>query len=198
MPDFERFKRYIRLESAILLVVLVLAAGGVYLYQEEAKLNEEVEALEDDKRLAREDLQAMKAETAKMGEELAQKEAELEQALETIRKEEVVEVEAPQLSTRREAIGLSSELITFAAGTELALTDFDTSETSVEVGALELPGFNYAVVAAGSSRSLLEMLRIVADVTSARINSLDFERDVEGTGEWVMSLDVDVAYTEEG
>jgi hypothetical protein len=195
---FDRLRSQLNLQSAMLVVVLVLAAVGAYTFQERHKVDEQAMSLDDDRRMVREDLEASRAERTRMADALAQKNQELERTMEDIKSADVGAVEPPKLSSRRQAIDLSSELIAFAAGANLALTGFDSIKTTVEMGTDELPGINYTLVVAGPSAPLLNMLRVVAEVTSARINTLDLERVPDELAQWVMSLDVDVVFAEDG
>lgn len=205
----DQLKDKLNIETGVLLAAIIIAVGGAYLYQLNTGVQNDVQLLQDDQTIAIDDLAAMSFEATSMGQQLAEREAELEQVRADAEIQGDAVQELPLLSPRDSAWGLSSTLIAFAAERELDLTNFDTSETTVLVGSLELPAVSYSIVATGEQAPLLDLLRIVAGVESIKISALDLERHVEDVEDdqapaipgpvlWVMSLDLDVIYDAEG
>ena len=205
----DQLKDRLNIETGVLLAAIIIAVGGAYLYQLNTGVQNDVQLLQDDQTIVIDDLAAMSFEATSMGQQLAEREAELEQVRADAEVQGDAVQELPLLSPRDSAWGLSSTLIAFAAERELDLTNFDTSETTVLVGSLELPAVSYSIVATGEQAPLLDLLRIVAGVESIKISALDLERHVEDVEDgqapaipgpvlWVMSLDLDVIYDAEG
>lgn len=205
----DQLKDRLNIETGVLLAAIIIAVGGAYLYQLNTGVQNDVQLLQDDQTIVIDDLAAMSFEATSMGQQLAEREAELEQVRADAEVQGDAVRELPLLSPRDSAWGLSSTLIAFAAERELDLTNFDTSETTVLVGSLELPAVSYSIVATGEQAPLLDLLRIVAGVESIKISALDLERHVEDVEDgqapaipgpvlWVMSLDLDVIYDAEG
>ena len=193
----DQLRGLVRLETAMLLVVLVIAAGSAYYYRESSRVKAEVLELAGQQELAADDLAAMKSETARLTERLDQEQAAMARLRESMEAQETPSVEAPSLFTRQQAQDIGLRLIEFATDRDLELPTLDTIRVEIEVGPLVLPAFNYAIVAAGPSKSLLEMLALVEETRTARIDTLKLERDPEDTSRWVMTLDVSVVFAEE-
>lgn len=205
----DQLKDRLSIETGVLVAAIIIAAGAAYLYQLNTSVQDDIQALQDAQTIVFDDLGAMSAEATSMGEKLAEREAELVKARADTQIQGEPVRELPPLSSRGAAWGLSSTLIAFAAERELDLTNFDTSETTVLVGSLELPAVSYSIVATGEEAPLLDLLRIVAGVETIKISALDLERHleeveddqapvIEGPVMWVMSLDLDVIYDSEG
>ncbi len=205
----DQIKEKLTIEMGVLAAAVIIGAGGAYLYQLNSGVQDEIQELQEAQFIVVDDLEAMSAEAASMGQQLLEREAELEKVRVGAQAQSEPTQELPPLSSRSGAWGLSSTLIAFAAERELDLTNFDTNETTVLVGAMELPAVGYSIVAVGEEAPLLDLLRIVAGVETLKISALDLERRVEdaeddqapvvgGPVMWVMSLDLAVIYDAEG
>jgi hypothetical protein len=188
----------VRLETAMLLVVVVIAAGGAYYYMESSAVKAQVRDLAEQDELVADDLAAMRAETARLTEELDQKSSEMASLQESNQSPEITSVEAPSLFSRQQAQDIGVRLIAFADEADLDLPTLDTIRVALEMGPLVVPAFNYSIVAAGPSKPLLEMLALVEETRTAKIDTLKLKRDPEDVNRWVMTLNVNVVFAEEG
>ena len=87
----------------MLLVVVVIAASGAYYYMESSAVKAQVRDLAEQYELAADNLVAMKAETARLTEELDQKSSEMASLQESSQSQEISSVEAPSLFNRQQA-----------------------------------------------------------------------------------------------
>jgi hypothetical protein len=188
----------VRLETTMLLVVVVIAAGGAYYYMESSAVKAQVRDLAEQYELAADDLVAMKAETARLTEALDQKSSEMASLQESSQSQEMTSVEATSLFNRQQAQDIGVRLIEFVAEADLELPPLDTIRVALEIGSLEVPAFNYSIVAAGPSNPLLEMLALVEETRAAKIDTLKLKCDPEDANKWVMTLNVNVVFAEEG
>ena len=177
----ERFKRYLRPD--IILVLMVLAAGfGIYfLGQQIGGTPEKEKDLE--RQLQRRDLNL---------EDLAQEVAELETQVADLEAQPIVQ---PYLS-REEARNLGPALSAYVSDNELKLLNFNTSSKLVSISEEEQrPVISYLVVIQGDALALVGLLKLVDDVDTAVVQTLDFSREPELQIDWILNLSIIVYHS---
>ena len=187
-----------RRETALVLVVLAIAAGGGYLYWETLPVKEEIRVLQRDRTIVDDDASVIAAETAQLREKVVRKQEDLGRVRQNLEDERSQAVQSATLTTLQEAVDLSSKLIALAADRDLTLGNFDSNKSVVSLGPRELSAINYSLVATGPYGPLLDMLRIVDEVATVRIGTLVLDRDPDDPTHWTMKLDLEVVYGEEG
>ena len=164
-------------------LVLIVAVGGWYLLGQVEGPQEDEASL--DKRLSG---------TLDSIESLAEDEAGLQQQFREL--ESAPEPET--FPTRAEALDLSATMGTYVSERGLQISAFYTAQRTGEPDASGLPAIAYTLIIQGPADLLIGMMLLVDAVPAAVVQSLEFTRASEATDQWVMSLDMDVFYQEEG
>ena len=119
-----------------------------------------------------------------------------------LRKKEAREYQATasvsRLTSVTEAEGLATKIAEFAGANALELDDFETTKGPRVVGGVEFPAIEYRFRAKGQPVALIGLLGTVNDTLTARIESLDLNRDSDDTSVWSMNLALLVPYGDEG
>ena len=195
---FRNVKALVRLETALVVVILAAAAAGAYLYLERADAQDQVADLNRQIDITKADAETFRGQSGTTAEELTRKAQELVLKREELAQEE--EMLRPQgLPYRREALDLSARLTSYVAEHGLGLGSFKTDpKASMTIGDTEFPAVNYALIAFGTTESLIGVLDTVRNVSTVRVNKLELARDLEEESQWIMDLNITVVYTEEG
>lgn len=119
-----------------------------------------------------------------------------------LRKKEAREYQAAasigRLTSLSEAEGLATRIAEFAGANALELNDFETTSGPRVIGGIEYTSIEYKFKARGQPVALIGLLGIANDTPTARIESLDLNRDSDDTSVWSMNVVLLVPYGDEG
>ena len=194
----ESIRPYLKIETVLVVLVLVATAGSVYFYQERNSKEDETEDLERRLVLTEDDLSATQFDRVEVTGSLEAKRRELEtqrQALDALFTSVTSSV---SFATRQQALDLSGQLVDYAASRNLDLGNFETTQATTTVGTFAFPSISYQLVVIGRPSFLLGMLGIVKNVPSTEIDTLQLVSNANVPGQWVMTLDVSVLFSQGG
>lgn len=177
----ERYKRFLRPD--LILVLMVIAAGfGIYfLGQQIGGLPEEEKDLE--RQIQRRDM---------ILDDLAQEVAELETQVADLEAQPV-----PQpFPSRAEATNLGPVLSAYVSDNDLKLLNFNTSRQQFPISEEEQrPVISYLVVVQGEATALVGLLKLVDAVDTAVVQNLEFSREPELQIDWILNLSMIVHHS---
>ena len=182
----QQLKSLARLEVALAVLVLAIAAFAYNLYQQaqEAKENQ----VTQDRRLTalQDDLIFFESNNDK---------ARLQEELKNLRS-----TPAPaSLPNYRAALSLGNRITEYAQGQELPLTGFDREDFAVKLGETEYSAVKFTITAVGNEEQLTGMLELLKEFPTATVRTLNFVRprtsaEDARSGNWQMTLNIDVIY----
>jgi len=195
---FQNVRALVRIETALVAVILAAAVAGAYLYLERADAQKQVEELNRQVNTTMANTESYRVDTGPTADELTRKTQELALKREELAQEE--EALKPQgLPSRREALDLSTQLTSYVAEHGLGLGNFRTDpKASVTIGDTKFPAVNYAMITFGSTESLIGVLDTVGNVSTVRVNKLELARNLEVESRWILDLNITVVFNEEG
>ena len=193
----DKAKTLLRIETALVALILAAAAAGVYIFIDLGGSRDDLAEAERRFPIANNDLAALRQEKGLRVQELAIKQQNLtvEQQGSKTQEEGIIR---RTFATRREALDLSAHLIDYASDHDLGLGNFETTQSAETVGGVEFPTVSYSLLATGAPDSLIGMLDIVGGVRTAKVENLELIRDESQQALWNMTLDVVVIYFSEG
>ena len=101
----------------------------------------------------------------------------------------------PYLS-REEARNLGPALSAYVSDNELKLLNFNTSSKLVSISEEEQrPVISYLVVIQGDALALVGLLKLVDDVDTAVVQTLEFSREPELQIDWILNLSIIVYHS---
>jgi hypothetical protein len=169
----------------LVLLILVVAAGWLYLDRQTKDAKLEASGLDRKSRAARDDLRVLD-DTSIL--------AALEKDLEQLRS-------APRptsLPSLQDALKFRNEMLTYASEKGLPLNTFEISNASGGVAGAEYPIVRYSILARGNLEPLVGALKLLQDFPTATVQALRFTRNPSAEGQWEMKLDLDVFHRREG
>ena len=155
-----RYKQYLRMETALLGIVLVAAAGLVYLSQRVSEAEDE-EANSADR--------LTKTEAALV--QLTQQGDELESAVAQLKALPGLQ----SFPSRTEALALTTLVANYVAGRDIVVTAFDSERSSKSLGGADYPAIEYTLLAHGLVGPLIGLLDLIRDVPTEIVQTLDFQ-----------------------
>jgi hypothetical protein len=183
-PDLLRTLR--RPEAVLVVLILVVAAGWLYLDRQTKDAELEVSGLDRKSRAARDDLRVLEDNS-----NLAALQKELEQLRSAPR--------PVTLPSREDALKFLNEMPTYASEKGLPLSTFEFANASAGVAGTDYPIVRYSVVARGTLEPLVGALKLLQDFPTATVQALRLTRFAAGgEGQWEMKFDLDVLYRKEG
>ncbi|MDP6722335.1 MAG: hypothetical protein QGF59_26960 [Pirellulaceae bacterium] len=189
---------YLKLEIALAALVLIATAASAYFFQERNSKQDETEDLQRRIILAEDDLSATQFDRSEVASTLEVKRQELDgqrQALEVLLTSTTSSV---SFATRQQALDLSGQLVDYAASRNLDLGNFETTQATTTVGTFAFPSITYQLVVIGRPSFLIGMLSIINDVPTTEIDTLQLVNNANVPGQWVMTVDVSVLYSQQG
>jgi hypothetical protein len=192
-----QLRQHVNFETALLVLVLLGFALVAYMYMQIMETRSDFEKERQDYGKDVRGLRNQQEETLLRAQDVESWLKELE-----LRKKEAREYQAAasvsRLTSVTEAEGLATKIAEFAGANALELDDFETTKGPRVVGGVEFPAIEYRFRAKGQPVALIGLLGTVNDTLTARIESLDLNRDSDDTSVWSMNLALLVPYGDEG
>ena len=192
-----QLRQHVNFETALLVLVLLGFALVAYMYMQIMETRSDFEKERQDYGKDVRGLRNQQEETLLRAQDVESWLKELE-----LRKKEAREYQATasvsRLTSVTEAEGLATKIAEFAGANALELDDFETTKGPRVVGGVEFPAIEYRFRAKGQPVALIGLLGTVNDTLTARIESLDLNRDSDDTSVWSMNLALLVPYGDEG
>lgn len=174
-----------RPETALVVLILVVAVAWLYLDRQNKDPKAEVSGLDRSLQVSRDDLKFLDENYT-----LEALEKELEQLKSAPR--------PASLPSRQDALNFSSQLLTYATEQGLPLSTFDISEASAKVASGEYPVVRYSITTRGNLEPLVGSLKLLQDFRTATVQTLRFTRVAAAESQWEMRLELDVFHQKEG
>ena len=192
-----QLRQRVNFETALLVLVLLGFALVAYMYMQIIETRSDFEKERQDYAKDVRGLRNQQEETLLRTQDVESWLKELE-----LRKKEAREYQAAasvsRLTSVTEAEGLATKIAEFAGANALELDDFETTKGPRLVRGAEFPSIEYRFRAKGQPVALIGLLGTVNDTLTARIESLDLNRDSDHTSVWSMNLALLVPYGDEG
>ena len=192
-----QLRQHVNFETALLVLVLLGFALVAYMYMQIMETRSDFEKERQDYGKDVRGLRNQQEETLLRAQDVESWLKELE-----LRKKEAREYQAAasvsRLTSVTEAEGLATKIAEFAGANALDLDDFETIKGPRVIGGVEFPAIEYRFRAKGQPVALIGLLGTVNDTLTARIESLDLNRDSDDTSVWSMNLALLVPYGDEG
>ena len=192
-----QLRQHVNFETALLVLVLLGFALVAYMYMQIMETRSDFEKERQDYGKDVRGLRNQQEETLLRAQDVESWLKELE-----LRKKEAREYQATasvsRLTSVTEAEGLATKIAEFAGANALELDDFETTKGPRLVRGAEFPSIEYRFRAKGQPVALIGLLGTVNDTLTARIESLDLNRDSDDTSVWSMNLALLVPYGDEG
>ena len=186
LPSLERLRPLLRIETAVVVAILVLAVAW-YIYDQKASEAQEVESAIDQKlKTVQRDLQLWDANNDP--DTLVAALAELQSG----------EQGPVALPLRVDASRFRIELLSYADAHGLSLPAFDQVESVASLAEQEYQAIRYSIAAQGTANILVGVLMLLQDFPTAAVQTLDFVRPPEGFDDWNMNLELDIFFDDEG
>ena len=184
-PTLERLRPLLRIEVAIAVVILVVAAIWYNQSQDVSDAQDRESSLDAKLRAARADLRIQNSndDANELRDEIARLESEQRPL---------------SLPSRDEAMRLGQEILFYADAQQLNLPVFGREESVATLGDQDYTSIRYSLAAQGSTESLAGVLQLLRDFPTAIVQTLNFIRPPEGLNSWEMTLELDVFYGEAG
>ena len=181
-PSLERLRPLLRLEVAILVVLLLVAAVWFNLSSKIDEARDEETGVEQRLKAAQDDLDffATNNERAALEEELRLLQLELQKVNEV----------TLELSPRDDAVRVRDDILAFVEEWQLALNAFGQQELTTPAGDEEIPTLRYSFTVQGDEVSLVGILRLLQEYPTASVQALQFTRLAEDLESWEMSLEL--------
>tara|TARA_B100001245_G_scaffold191302_1_gene149537 strand:- start:221 stop:814 length:594 start_codon:yes stop_codon:yes gene_type:complete len=192
-----QLRQHVNFETALLVLVLLGFALVAYMYMQIMETRSDFEKERQDYGKDVRGLRNQQEETLLRAQDVESWLKELE-----LRKKEATEYQAAasvsRLTSVTEAEGLATKIAEFAGANALELDDFETTKGPRVVRGVEFLSIEYRFRAKGQPVSLIGLLGTVNDTLTARIESLDLNRDSDDTSVWSMNVALLVPYGDEG
>ena len=192
-----QLRQHVNFETALLVLVLLGFALVAYMYMQIMETRSDFEKERQDYGKDVRGLRNQQEETLLRAQDVESWLKELE-----LRKKEAREYQAAASVSRLTSVtgaeGLATKIAEFAGANALELDDFETTKGPRVVGGVEFPAIEYRFRAKGQPVALIGLLGTVNDTLTARIESLDLNRDSDDTSVWSMNLALLVPYGDEG
>ena len=192
-----QLRQLVNFETALLVLVLLGFALVAYMYMQIIETRSDFEKERQDYAKDVRGLRNQQEETLLRTQDVESWLKELE-----LRKKEATEYQAAasvsRLTSVTEAEGLATKIAEFAGTNALELDDFETTKGPRVVRGVEFPSIEYRFRAKGQPVALIGLLGTVNDTLTARIESLDLNRDSDDTSVWSMNVALLVPYGDEG
>ena len=192
-----QLRQHVNFETALLVLVLLGFALVAYMYMQIIETRSDFEKERQDYGKDVRGLRNQQEETLLRTQDVESWLKELE-----LRKKEATEYQAAasvsRLTSVTEAEGLATKIAEFAGANALELDDFETTKGPRVVRGVEFLSIEYRFRAKGQPVSLIGLLGTVNDTLTARIESLDLNRDSDDTSVWSMNVALLVPYGDEG
>ena len=192
-----QLRQHVNFETALLVLVLLGFALVAYMYMQIIETRSDFEKERQDYAKDVRGLRNQQEETLLRTQDVESWLKELE-----LRKKEATEYQAAasvsRLTSVTEAEGLATKIAEFAGANALELDDFETTKGPRVVRGVEFPSIEYRFRAKGQPVALIGLLGTVNDTLTARIESLDLNRDSDDTSVWSMNVALLVPYGDEG
>ena len=192
-----QLRQHVNFETALLVLVLLGFALVAYMYMQIIETRSDFEKERQDYAKDVRGLRNQQEETLLRTQDVESWLKELE-----LRKKEATEYQAAasvsRLTSVTEAEGLATKIAEFAGANALELDDFETTKGPRLVRGAEFPSIEYRFRAKGQPVALIGLLGTVNDTLTARIESLDLNRDSDDTSVWSMNVALLVPYGDEG
>ena len=192
-----QLRQHVNFETALLVLVLLGFALVAYMYMQIIETRSDFEKERQDYAKDVRGLRNQQEETLLRTQDVESWLKELE-----LRKKEATEYQAAasvsRLTSVTEAEGLATKIAEFAGANALELDDFETTKGPRVVRGVEFLSIEYRFRAKGQPVALIGLLGTVNDTLTARIESLDLNRDSDDTSVWSMNVALLVPYGDEG
>ena len=192
-----QLRQHVNFETALLVLVLLGFALVAYMYMQIMETRSDFEKERQDYGKDVRGLRNQQEETLLRAQDVESWLKELE-----LRKKEATEYQAAasvsRLTSVTEAEGLATKIAEFAGANALELDDFETTKGPRVVRGVEFLSIEYRFRAKGQPVALIGLLGTVNDTLTARIESLDLNRDSDDTSVWSMNVALLVPYGDEG
>ena len=192
-----QLRQHVNFEAALLVLVLLGFALVAYMYMQIMETRSDFEKERQDYGKDVRGLRNQQEETLLRAQDVESWLKELE-----LRKKEATEYQAAasvsRLTSVTEAEGLATKIAEFAGANALELDDFETTKGPRVVRGVEFLSIEYRFRAKGQPVALIGLLGTVNDTLTARIESLDLNRDSDDTSVWSMNVALLVPYGDEG
>ena len=192
-----QLRQHVNFETALLVLVLLGFALVAYMYMQIIETRSDFEKERQDYAKDVRGLRNQQEETLLRTQDVESWLKELE-----LRKKEAREYQAAasvsRLTSVTEAEGLATKIAEFAGANALELDDFETTKGPRVVSGVKFPSIEYRFRAKGQPVALIGLLGTVNDTLTARIESLDLNRDSDDTSVWSMNVALLVPYGDEG
>ena len=192
-----QLRQHVNFETALLVLVLLGFALVAYMYMQIIETRSDFEKERQDYGKDVRGLRNQQEETLLRTQDVESWLKELE-----LRKKEATEYQAAasvsRLTSVTEAEGLATKIAEFAGANALELDDFETTKGPRVVRGVEFLSIEYRFRAKGQPVALIGLLGTVNDTLTARIESLDLNRDSDDTSVWSMNVALLVPYGDEG
>ena len=185
-PTLERLRPLLRIEFAILIALLLVAAGWF-------NFNSKVEVAKDEEKGVEQRLKAARDDLALFASNSEQIELEEELQLLKLQLQKVNELTL-ELSPKDDALRVRDDILAYIDQRQLALDAFGQQEATTRAGDQDLPTIRYSFTVQGDEESLVGILSLVREHPTASVQSFQFARPAEDLGNWVMSLELAVFY----
>lgn len=189
LPSLEKLRPLLRMETAVVIAILVLAVAW-YTQSQMTEDAREAESAADQKlktadrklRAAQQDLDSFDTSNGR-----GALEAELE-------KEQSIEQDQLALPSQDKALSFGDALLIYTNDQELHLPVYDQTESVASVGEQEFQAIHYSIRAQGSVAALVGVLKLLQEFPTAAVQTLDFVRPSEELDNCGMSLELDVFF----
>jgi len=184
-PTLERLKPFLRIESAIVIALIIIVVAWLSFSQKANDAREEESRLENSVKTAQDDLDFFARNNER---------DTLEERLRLLQTEQ-----SPiSLPSRESALLFRDDILSYVAEQQLALTQYANEESLTPFGDREYPTIRYSLIAQGDEAALVGMLSLLQDLPTASVQVLQLIKPPEELADWELSLELTLFFSNGG